>query len=492
MAAQLTKKEIYDRMVEWRNIKKLHKVAREKITQQHKLIRKQNERIVLLEKQNALQQEHVTTLELQIEELRVMVFGKKKNKADKNNDDYGGTAKKRKEAMRTVSSYRRRIPSADEVTHEKEHCANQCPDCGTTLKKKRWIIFYEEDIELPVTEEKPPKTVIKHHVERGWCERCRRWEGALSPPKHTVVLGSKVRAFICYAGVTLRLSFSQIQTVLSDMYQFPISDGEIRNILCKEAQHMRPEYEAIKKRIRKQEGAHFDESAWRVLFRGLGNYAWTMVGTETNDVAFLLGRSRGSGSLQELRGDSNSKQVGISDDYCVYSNAFKHHQLCWAHPHRKLRDLATTDIFDKQIQDHCKTIFKEWSALYKSVERALEKPFDIKKRKRTRALLLKRFDEITTPHSLDPQKLRKIKKRLKETRTKYFTCLLFKYIPADNNKAERSLRHLVIKRKISFGSKTRQGAEATSVLASVLLTLKWKKPDNFFLEYFKLREKYVA
>jgi hypothetical protein len=59
-------------------------------------------------------------------------------------------------------------------------------------------------------------------------------------------------------------------------------------------------------------------------------------------------------------------------------------------------------------------------------------------------------------------------------------------IPMDNNKAERGLRPLVIKRKISFGSKTGKGAENLGILFSVLMSLWWKQPPNFFSAYADL------
>jgi hypothetical protein len=72
-----------------------------------------------------------------------------------------------------------------------------------------------------------------------------------------------------------------------------------------------------------------------------------------------------------------------------------------------------------------------------------------------------------------------------KNRENYLTCLKFPgLVPLDNNKAERGLRQLVIKRKISYGSKTDKGAETTSILAFVLLSLKWMNPYNFFQKYF--------
>jgi len=96
------------------------------------------------------------------------------------------------------------------------------------------------------------------------------------------------------------------------------------------------------------------------------------------------------------------------------------------------------------------------------------------------------FKEITESHFLDPTPLTKIKIAFRRNTEKYFTFLKHPNIPIDNNKAERALRHLALKRKISFGSKTQRGAETTSILASVIMSLKWNDPQNWFQKYLKL------
>ena len=50
-------------------------------------------------------------------------------------------------------------------------------------------------------------------------------------------------------------------------------------------------------------------------------------------------------------------------------------------------------------------------------------------------------------------------------------------IPAENNRAERELRPLVIARKVSFGSQSDAGALTREVLMSVLLTLQKRTQD---------------
>lgn len=83
----------------------------------------------------------------------------------------------------------------------------------------------------------------------------------------------------------------------------------------------------------------------------------------------------------------------------------------------------------------------------------------------------------------DPQKLKAIKQSLAQNAEQYFTCLLQPDIPADNNKAERVFRHIVLKRKISYGSKSQKGADTMSILCSTLLSCWWNKPKIFFVSY---------
>jgi len=55
-------------------------------------------------------------------------------------------------------------------------------------------------------------------------------------------------------------------------------------------------------------------------------------------------------------------------------------------------------------------------------------------------------------------------------------------LPCDKNKAERDLRHFVIKRKISFGTRNEKTSRIFETLATVFMTF-WKKTKkNFFSE----------
>ena len=214
----------------------------------------------------------------------------------------------------------------------------------------------------------------------------------------------------------------------------------------------------------------------------MGNYAWITRPTDGEDSVFLMGKSRGKGNAEELQGEVDN-QVGISDDYAAYDSLFVRHQLCMAHPQRKLKNLSESKTLSEQSRVTCHKSYAAFSSLYEDLERTLETEYQKDRWLQERNGYIKRLKEIAIVTASDPHKLKVIKQSLRENAEKYFTCLLQPGIPADNNKAERGLRHIVLKRKSSYGSKTQKGADTMSILASTLLSAWWSKPDNFFVAY---------
>jgi transposase len=425
------------------------------------------------------QEEKIKNLELQIEELRKIVFKPKKKISNKQSE------KKIKE-KRTKESYQRNIPKDSEVTKEINHEISKCPDCNLKLTKKKIITFYIEDIKLPTNKENNLKVVEKHNAEKGYCSKCKKYHSAINIPSAKVTIGPNVKMYVTYLTILLRSSYSQIVKLFKDTYNFKLSEGEINNILNNEAISLKPEFERLKESIRNQKGIHMDETSWKVHDGELGNYAWIMTGTDTGDVVFDIGKSRGRSVAKKLQGDK--KLIGISDDYNAYKKLFKLHQLCWAHPHRKLRDLANSDKLKDKTKEHCKETYLNFKNLYNNLQEILRTEFNLKERESKKKELMKEFIKISKDNTKDPEKLKNIKKSLLKNKEKYFVCLINKDIPADNNKAERNLRHLVLKRKISFGSMTQKGADRLSILASVLLSLWNRNPDKLFEEYLSLKD----
>lgn len=420
-------------------------------------------RVKELEARDKDKGERIEAMSFQLEQIKIKLFGKK---------PVAHTIIQKKERKeRNTFSYQRPIPK--NVTKIESHSIKECTHCRGELKRKSIRVFFEEDIPLPIQ-----KIVIRHEVEAGYCQNCRKQSSGIPIPSKKSVLGENVKKYICILSIASRLSHAQIQNHLTDVFDLDISVGEIGNILKTEADNLRPEYQALKESVLTQNGTHYDETGWKVQKEEQGKFAWVATGTENNDTVFSLGRSRGKGNIQDI----GTGKVGISDDYGAYKNTFEEHQLCWAHPQRKLRDLAESEEFGKRKKKQIFKTYRQFSDLYRDIRKRIGNDISLYLKRKFQMV----FTQMSEGHSLDPTPLLKLKESLRRNQGKYFTFLKHRGIPIDNNKAERALRHLVIKRKTSFGSKTQRGAETTSILASVILSLKWNDPQNWFKIYLSL------
>jgi transposase len=462
MSRALTQEEITRRLIRLNNLEYLYK--RQGVT----LLRLKNENrelrreLVRLTSFSNEQQKTITDLSLLVEELRTIVFGKKKKPQDSDE-----VTLPQARITRTNDSYKRPIPKDSEVTETVYHPENAC-ECGEVLVNQRTVTFYEEDIPVPTT-----KVVRKHIAHKGYCTTCRKYVASTPLPTSKVTLGLNVRKYTCYLSTVCRLSFSQIQELLQDTYSIHISQGEIVTILRKEAVHLLPVYEELKAKIRSEPIIHLDETSWKVLTRSEKSFAWVMSGSVSKENVFLVGESRGGGNVVKLTGENYSGTV-VTDDYAVYDK-ITNHQLCFAHPLRKWRDLATSCELNDEQRLHCKEEYQRLATAY----RAIVDTQNIDSYTNHSLALT----DVATVRPLDPKKLIRYKTTLMQKIPQYLTCLTDPRIPLTNNQAERSLRHIVLKRKTSFGSLTKKTADTLAVLLSVLMSLKQRHQKGFFGEY---------
>ena len=459
----MTDEQIKQRLIRLRNLELLYAKARERIALLESENKRQKERIAELEKNDKDKGEKLEAMAFQLEQITNKLFGKK--------PEVFRVIHKKEKKNRESFSYQRPIP--EKVTETKSHPVNECGYCHGAFKKKWTSVFFEEDLPLPVK-----KTVIKHFVEVGYCTVCKRQSSSIAVPSKKSVLGDNAKKYVCVLSIGNRLSHAQIREHLRYVFCLSVSTGEIGNILQTEADHLRPAYQTLKESVLNQTGTHYDETGWKVQKEEQGKFAWVAAGTDNNDTVFSLGRSRGKGNIEDI----GCGKVGISDDYGAYRNSFPKHQLCFAHPQRKLRDLAESGEIQEEKREYCKDTYLQFSKLYKTIRQSLGNNISPYLKKRFQET----FSQLSEPRALDPAPLAKIKVALRKNKERYFTFLNHPGIPVDNNKAERALRHLVIKRRTSFGSKTQRGAETTSILASVILSLKWNDPENWFQKYLKL------
>lgn len=474
MPKRLSDEVITKRMVELRNLRQLHARDRQQITK----LQAENKALKqMLVDQKEYFEALIETQAARITELETMVFGRKPK---------GGTPLKTKvpkaKVVRSPNSYRRPLPPASAITAEEHHAIDACHRCDHKLTDKDEATRYEEDIVLAaLSVDVPHKTVTKHTVERGWCSKCGQWSSAKDLRGQVVTLGPIVRSLIVYLVVQADQTYSQTQDLLWQLYRFPVTTGEITNILAARREAYLPKYEQLKTSVRAGP-AHMDETSNPIQSEQGAGYAHVMVGVDgspaEHDVVYKLADSRGKGNSETLIGD-NYQFVGITDRYGSYKDLFLLHQICWAHLQRTARDLTHLQCLTKRKLQHVTLFYQQLAAIYAAIREHRAEAYDQDRRNRQAQQLLEQALQICQPHQLDPQKLVNLKAGILEYQACLFLCLTVPNIPADNNKAERALRKLVIKRKKSFGVKTQKGARTMEVLLSVCQSLYNRDRDNF-------------
>ena len=435
----------------------------------------------------------IEKLLLELEELKAMKFGKKREKLINIKVLPQDNKEKKK---RKPESYRRPEPVTEIITDRLRMEIDECPKCGVLLEDKKENTHYREDLYEVEKLIESAKKIVETIVESGKCPICGMRQYAMEVPKQKVIIGQNIRIMVVYLAIVQGQSYTEIQRSLKHQYGIKISSGEIINILEGESNLVTPYYNYLVKELEEDKSAHYDETRWKTKSYGdnisEGNYCWVKVGVKSNNRLIWFGKSRGKGVAERLRG-KKERSIGVSDDYGGYRNCFEYHQLCWAHPKRKLRDLAGSGNLSGKVKKVCQKIYKDFSKIYKKARKVRKKlqsgnwTKEEKLKKLTK--LEESFEKLFEKTSNDPEKLKAIRKSLKKRKNRYFTFFEFPDLPLDNNKAERALRKVVLKRKKSFGCRSTRGANILSILYSVIFSLMESNPDeNFFSLYKKIIE----
>ncbi len=338
---------------------------------------------------------------------------------------------------------------------------------------------------LPVV----PVQVTEHVYIARTCPACRR---RCTPPAELdgVVLGQQrlgvnLLSLIATLREEGRLPIRSVQWYLDTVHQLRLSVGAIVSAIHRTAQRAQPAVAAILDRIRASPVVHADET-------GPTKPAGVRAGpTDTCGLSapppnatscggYFLRRGRGKTVVDEALSDAFSG-VLVSDCYAAYHHYDGPKQRCWAHPCSSQGQALLRDIHDQRTLYPDAAPRARWvDAVHGIYDRAKAFTHPRAKRRRTAQLAWERkLLALGQPFRHDPSatqaKLcRRIERHIKSLpRTGYGEFFVFvaePAVPSDNNAAERSLRHLVISRKISGGTRSEQGTESKMTLASIFGT----------------------
>jgi transposase len=350
-----------------------------------------------------------------------------------------------------------------------EHRVVNCPQChgrlgGISLARVR------EVIDIPP----PPPVVIRHHrIYQGWCSACQKWHEA-PVDLHEEVLGQgrigvRLASLIATLRAVMRLPLEQIRTYLETMHQVQISHGEVVELLHRIAKHTQPVAAGIKAQIQSSRAAQGDETCWRE--DGINGYIW-LVCTPTLRY-YEYHHSRSGDIIKNLIGEDFQGVLG-SDFYGGYNKAKVLHQRCWVHLLGDIHDLKKLHPTNESLLAWAKAvreIYDEATAWAASgPDPGLPVAQQIRLRLAQQQQYEQRLLDLCRPFLHTDALQHTLCERIERFIHELFVFVAIPGVPSHNNLAERSLRPLVIARKISGGTRSPQGSQTRMTLATIFGT----------------------
>lgn len=347
------------------------------------------------------------------------------------------------------TGYSRHIP--ERIDEIKPLDMENCPDCGEKLSgiqdvRSRVIT----DIEFKVIN-------TQYIIHRRYCKNCEK----IVEPEITDALpyarfGLRLMLLVMLMKIGLRMPSNNIVDFFK-IFSLKISDGEIYGILNQLKIAYGDYYNELVIKIKQAKHKHIDETGWRVL--GINSWMWDFINKEV--ALYVIERSRGSKVPIDVLGNQEGKFC-TTDRFSAYNVLVDEtgisQQVCWTHLLRNSKDLAEKYKEAKYIHKRFRYIFKK----------AREGKTDGDK-------LLHWIDLIASRTYTSSEVYKFVKSVCRKHREDLFRFVNDPDIEPTNNHAERGLRHPVVMRKISGGSRSKKGADTTARLLSVMQTIKMQE-----------------
>jgi transposase len=354
----------------------------------------------------------------------------------------------------------RRHLADEEITSQQSGPGpERCPYCGGPLDRKgskaRTII----DVD-PVRKE-----VVRYELEQCDCHRCHhtftaRPAGVFAKGLFSNRLLTHLAVEHYLHGVTL----GRLSAYLG------ITQGSLWAALHQLARRLARVPERLLLEYRRAPVKHADETGWRT--DGHNGYAWLFCTTLIS--LFRFRQSRSASVAREVFGAKRLPGVLVVDRYNGYNHMPCAIQYCLAHLLREVQDLG------KEFPE-----VTEVSRFVGGFAPLLAEAMQLRARPLTasqfgqQALELKVEIKSLVHAPAQHPGIQRIQNIFREQKTRLYHWAKNPAVPADNNRAERELRPLVIARKISFGSQSEQGAQTREILMTVLHTLRKRTPEVF-------------
>lgn len=347
-------------------------------------------------------------------------------------------------------------------TRTVEHAADACPECGAALCGGT-VVRRRQVRHIP----QAPVEVIEHVALRRTCPGC----GRVHPPP--LALGEQVldqqrvsvetMAYSATLRAVGRLPLRTVPWLLEALHGLRLSVGGRVGILRAVAARAAPAREELRARVRGSPVVNADETGWRE--DGANGYVWCCGTPERRSCH--RDASRGGAVVAEVLGETFEGAL-VSDCYAAYNRYIGPHQRCWAHLLRDVHDLRVAHPDDARVAAWADALH----TFYQEATRQAGRDQPEAERLAARETLERQLAALCAPawaaDCAAPQAT--LCRRVDRFLDELLTVVADPAVPPDNNLAERSLRPLVIARKISGGSRSAAGSATAMALASLFAT----------------------
>jgi transposase len=363
-------------------------------------------------------------------------------------------------------------PDAIEV-----HAVSRCAYCHTSLHGVKAVavekrqVFDLPEVRIEVTE---------HQAEIKTCPGCQKQTRAIFPPgvSQPVQYGSRIKSQMTYLHQYQLLPVGRVQETLQDFYGQTVAQGTILWACDEVAEQVTPVHQAVKDHLTHHTGvAGFDETGIRVE----GKLHWCHVTCTDRLTYYGIHVKRGQKAMDALGILPNFHGRAIHDDLPSYFHYAIDHGLCNVHHLRSLEFL---------MERYPQGWVKKLRALLLEIKAAVDKAITQTKTRlpaKTLANFSTRYDALVKQGFKANPVERKPGQKPKRGRPKQSfaknlldrlqdhkeAVLAFMYdfnVPFDNNQAERDIRMLKVKQKVSGCFRSQHGADIFCVTRSYIST----------------------
>lgn len=359
--------------------------------------------------------------------------------------------------------------------HTQNHMHSDCEGCPyrNSCLDKACIKETRHEIDAVVKVDVTAHNLIKVH-ECPLHGGCR--EGSFPADiKATVQYGKNLQAMVVAFNTVGAVSINRTHEILSSVFNIPLATGTIKNMVTRCADSLKGTYEKIRQMMVCAGLIHCDETGARI-----DGKTWWVHNASNQDYTYLtIHQKRGRIGIDAADVLPHARGIIVHDcwsSYWKYQDVT--HAICCAHLLRELNGVIENHPeqtwapkFRKLLLDMKKVRDKALRADKTEVSYYYHHKFD----KEYDDIIKTAYEENPLPETIANKRGRKKKSKVlnlicRLDNYKGAVCLFINnlYVPFDNNQAERDLRMIKVKNKVSGCFRSEEGAQEYLTIMSYI------------------------